>query len=195
MFAQCDLRGHAHMLKVVTGARAESADADCARVHAVGARQPKPYIGLCLGPAGALSRVLNRRFTPVTHELLAAAAPGQLSAAQLMRRRLGAGLLAPRQFFLFGSPIQASLSPTMHNNAYKALILPHTYGLSEHTEVGPYAALMADPSFGGASVTIPHKESIMGLLDEVRGLGAIPHKESIMGLLDEVRGLGDHSPQ
>ena len=39
-----------------------------------------PIIGICLGEAGRLSRVLNRRFTPATHDRLpAAAAPGQVS--------------------------------------------------------------------------------------------------------------------
>ena len=73
MFQDCDLEGHADMLKVVTGA---TSDQDCLRVHSVGERQNKSYIGLCLGAAGAFSRVLNKRFTPVTHGLLAIAAPG-----------------------------------------------------------------------------------------------------------------------
>ncbi|CAM9660997.1 unnamed protein product, partial [Heterosigma akashiwo] len=46
---------------------------------------PVPYIALCLGEKGQLSRVLNRRFTPVTHRALPfVAAPGQLAAAEIM---------------------------------------------------------------------------------------------------------------
>jgi len=77
MLQQCDLNGYADMLKVVTGAANEQ---DCLRVHEVGAAAGKPYIGLCLGAEGALSRVLNKRFTPVTHKLLTIAAPGELGA-------------------------------------------------------------------------------------------------------------------
>ena len=33
-----------------------------------------PACGICLGEAGRLSRVLNRHFTPVTHDLLPAVA-------------------------------------------------------------------------------------------------------------------------
>lgn len=73
MFTDCDLEGHADMLKVVTGATNND---DCLRVHRIGEKQNKSYIGLCLGAAGAYSRVLNKRFTPVTHSLLAIAAPG-----------------------------------------------------------------------------------------------------------------------
>jgi pentafunctional AROM polypeptide len=168
IFQDCDLFGAAHVLKAVTGA---ANDADCQLIHAAGAAGPggKPYIGVCLGADGARSRVLNRRFTPVTHKLMAAAAPGQLTVEQLMERRAQEGLLAAKQYYLFGTPIQQSLSPAMHNGAFDALLLPHRYGLSEHADAAAYVPVMADPAFGGASVTIPHKEAIIPLIDEVRG--------------------------
>ena len=37
-----------------------------------------PTVGICLGEAGRLSRVLNRKFTPVRLDGLPAAAPGQV---------------------------------------------------------------------------------------------------------------------
>ena len=52
-----------------------------------------------------------------------------------MKRRVESGLLVPRKFYLFGSPIQQSLSPAMHNGAFKALLLPHNYSLNEKTDV------------------------------------------------------------
>jgi len=182
LFRECDLRGAADMLKVVTGA---VNDDDCRRIHDVGAHLSKPYIGVCLGAAGSFSRVLNRRFTPVTHECMAVAAPGQLTVKELMTRRLEAGLLAPRQHFLFGTPIQQSLSPAMHNAAFSALSLPHVYSLDEQSEVSVYQQRLRDKAFGGASVTIPHKESIMNLLDEVRG------PAQIIGAVNTVVREGD----
>jgi pentafunctional AROM polypeptide len=130
MFRLCDLSGHADMLKVVTGA---ASDADCELVHQAGKNNvaSKPYIGLCLGEQGALSRVINRRFTPVTHELLDIAAPGQLTVKQLMKRRIDSGLVSFRKFYLFGNPIQQSLSPAMHNAAFYQLQLPNEYHLCE----------------------------------------------------------------
>ena len=171
MYQRCDLHGYADMLKVVTGAEDQS---DCDHVQQVGCLQSKPFIGLCLGAKGSYSRVMNKRFTPVTHELLSAAAPGQLSVKQLMDRRLEDGLIQSRRFYLFGTPIQQSLSPAMHNRAYQALLLPHVYALNEQSDVSSYISMMTDDDhFGGASVTIPHKESIIPLLHEVRGAAAI----------------------
>lgn len=169
MFDKCDLSGTAHLLKVVTGA---INDADCELIHQIGQQQRKPYIGLCLGAAGQLSRVLNKRFTPVTHASLTAAAPGQLSVEQLMQRRSDIGLIHPKQFYLFGMPIQQSLSPSMHNAAFKALHLPHHYSLREEADVSSYDTLLLSQieqreGFGGASVTIPHKESIMSRLQKI----------------------------
>jgi hypothetical protein len=65
----------------VTGAES---DGDSERVQRAGRKTNQPFVGICLGAQGALSRVLNRRFTPVTHAFLATAAPGQLSVAELM---------------------------------------------------------------------------------------------------------------
>ena len=168
IFNDCNLNGRAHVLKAVTGAANND---DCELIHTSGAAAAsgKPYIGVCLGAAGARSRVLNRRFTPVTHALMAVAAPGQLTVDQLMDARVLEGLCVPKQFFLFGTPIQFSLSPAMHNGAFDALRLPHRYGLREEQAVTDYIALMAEETFGGASVTIPHKETIIPLIDEVKG--------------------------
>jgi len=168
----------------VTGA---DGNADCELVHTVGQEaihrksdsesnsdsnsysDANVYIGLCLGENGSRSRVLNRRFTPVTHPMMATAAPGQLTAKQLMDERIREGLLSPEQFYLFGYPIGKSLSPAMHNAAYQTLILPHTYSLKEDENVDAYKSILSQEEFGGASVTIPHKENIIPFLDEVRG--------------------------
>ena len=168
MYVDCSLGGCADVLKVVTGA---ANNADCELIHTSGSavNGGKPYIGLCLGSAGARSRILNRRFTPVTHALMAVAAPGQLTVDQLMDARQSEGLCVPKHYFLFGTPIQQSLSPAMHNGAYAALRLPHSYGLREESAATDYIGLLQEASFGGASVTIPHKETIIPLIDEVRG--------------------------
>lgn len=171
LFHQASLNGKADMLKVVTGA---AGVVDCETIHLAGERVSqllnKPYIGVCLGPNGSDSRVANRRFTPCTHPLMASAAPGQLTAEELFSQRIAKQLLKPKRYYLFGTPIQHSLSPAMHNIGLKTLGLPHVYGLDERVEAVNYIdRLRSDATFGGASVTIPHKETIMPLLDEVRG--------------------------
>lgn len=195
-----DVRTTADVIKVVLGA---SSMADSERLHRIGQevmetlhrQSPVRYIGLCLGTEGQASRVLNRYFTPVTHPLLAEAAPGQLSVESLQQRRQASGLLSAKQFFLFGHRIQYSLSPAIHNTAFHTLQLPHHYSLWDALNVTDYASVLASNvntcggridaegahtvggSFGGASVTIPHKETIIPFLDDVsdaaRAIGAV----------------------
>ncbi|KAI9260772.1 hypothetical protein BDA99DRAFT_483343 [Phascolomyces articulosus] len=129
----------------------------------------KPLIAINMGAAGQLSRVLNETLTPTSHPALPhKAAPGQLSLAEINTTRHLLGLLPFRKFWLIGTPIQHSMSPTLHNTGFKALGLPHYYGLLEcHMVDYAEEALQKDPEFGGASVTIPHKVNIMKYLDHV----------------------------
>ncbi|KAG9415137.1 3-dehydroquinate dehydratase (3-dehydroquinase) [Aphanomyces cochlioides] len=121
-----------------------------------------PCIALCTTEAGKLSRVLNRTLTPVTHpKLPASAAPGQLSVAEIVALRQALGMPQGKQFFLFGSPIQHSPSPRMHNAAFRALKLPNYYSLHETTDVQSLLAIIHSASFGGASVTIPLKVDVV----------------------------------
>ncbi|KAI0749039.1 hypothetical protein C8Q74DRAFT_1394706 [Fomes fomentarius] len=80
---------------------------------------------------------LNSTFTPVTHALLPTkAAPGQLSFARIQTALHLLGQLPAQQFFLFGTPIAHSMSPTLHNTAFEALGLPHKYELLETQTAG-----------------------------------------------------------
>ncbi|KAL4911348.1 hypothetical protein BDW74DRAFT_172810 [Aspergillus multicolor] len=53
--------------------------------------------------------------------------------------------LTPKSFYIFGRSISFSISPTIHNTAFAAHGLPHTYTILESA------------SIDGASVTMPHK--------------------------------------
>ncbi|KAI4863699.1 Pentafunctional AroM protein [Hypoxylon rubiginosum] len=128
----------------------------------------KPIIALNMGTVGKLSRVLNGFLTPVSHPSLPfKAAPGQLSAAEIRNGLALIGELEPKQFYLFGKPISGSRSPALHNALFGQTGLPHQYSLFETDNAGDVRELIRSPSFGGASVTIPLKLDIMGLLDEV----------------------------
>ncbi|KAF9223187.1 Shikimate dehydrogenase [Gyrodon lividus] len=139
----------------------------------------KPLIAINMGVEGQLSRVLNTCFTPVTHPLLPSkAAPGQLSFVEIQQALHLSGLLPSKKFYLFGTPIAHSMSPTLHNTAFTALGLPHVYSLFETTTVGDeITQVIKNPDFGGASVTIPFKLDIIPLLDELspaaRSIGAV----------------------
>ncbi|KLO15168.1 Pentafunctional AroM protein [Schizopora paradoxa] len=139
----------------------------------------KPFIAINTGYEGQLSRILNETFSPVTHHLLSVkAAPGQLSFKEIQNALHLMGMLPAKRFYLFGTPIQASPSPTLHNTGFAALGLPHKYDLFETPEVDDkIKQLVKSADFGGASVTIPHKLPIMPLLDELtpeaRAIGAV----------------------
>jgi shikimate dehydrogenase len=77
--------------------------------------------------------------------------------------------VTPLRFAVVGDPIAHSKSPAMHAAAYRALGLPHSYeairaGADELA--GVVAALRAG-TFHGVNVTVPHKERVLGLVDEV----------------------------
>ena len=139
----------------------------------------KPLIAINMGVQGQLSRVLNTCFTPITHPLLPSkAAPGQLSFVEIQKALHLCGLLPARRYYLFGTPIAHSMSPTLHNSAFETLGLPHTYSLFETPTVNAdIERVIREEGFGGASVTIPFKLDIIklldGLSDAARAIGAV----------------------
>ncbi|RUS26049.1 EPSP synthase-domain-containing protein [Jimgerdemannia flammicorona] len=140
--------------------------------------QIKPLIAMNMGSQGQLSRVLNDFLTPTTHPALPnKAAPGQLSLAEIHMARHLLGLLPAKTFYLFGTPIQHSFSPTLHNTGFKMLGLPHHYSLFQCSAIEYAEDIIRDPDFGGASVTIPHKVAVMKYMDEItvaaRIIGAV----------------------
>jgi shikimate dehydrogenase len=83
------------------------------------------------------------------------------------------------QVWLVGRPVAHSLSPAMHNAAFAKLGLPHRYEAKETADDQLAARLdrLRRDDLLGANVTIPHKESVLRLLDEVddeaRRIGAV----------------------
>ena len=76
---------------------------------------------------------------------------------------------------LLGNPVSRSLSPVMQNAAFAALGIDCHYEPREVNAEGLAAAvaeLRADESILGANVTIPHKESVLALLDDLDPLAA-----------------------
>ena len=79
-------------------------------------------------------------------------------------------LTAERQpIAIIGHPVRHSLSPELHNAAFEALRLPYIYIACEveprtlEEAVRGLSAL----GFRGANVTIPHKNAVVGIMDEL----------------------------
>ncbi|KAL9941295.1 hypothetical protein ACHAP6_009221 [Verticillium nonalfalfae] len=157
------------VIKLVGTAQSMEDNYDLARFKSdMLASHPTPVIALNMGALGKLSRVLNGFLTPVSHPALPfKAAPGQLSAAEIRRALFLLGNINAQSFYLFGKPISKSRSPALHNSLFNLTGLPHKYGLVETDQADEVAAVIREPDFGGASVTIPLKLDVMPLLDEV----------------------------
>ncbi len=80
---------------------------------------------------------------------------------------------------IIGDPVAHSLSPRMHNAAFDALKMNWRYAAFRVSPAGLARALHGLAALGmvGANVTIPHKESAAGLVDELdagaRQIGAV----------------------
>jgi shikimate dehydrogenase len=73
------------------------------------------------------------------------------------------------RFAVIGDPVSHSKSPAMHQAALRALGLPHTYE-ARRTTAGELAGLiraLRDGTFAGLNVTIPHKTTVLALVDEI----------------------------
>ena len=78
---------------------------------------------------------------------------------------------------VIGSPVRHSLSPAMHNAGFAATGVDWVYAAFEVEAGGARAALDAMRIFGlgGLSVTMPHKEDVAGLVDELDAAATALH--------------------
>lgn len=77
-----------------------------------------------------------------------------------------------RVYGILGRPVAHSLSPAMHNAAFAHLGMKAVYVPFEVQDLGQAVAGLRGLNLGGVSVTIPFKEEIIPLLDEVVGPAA-----------------------
>jgi shikimate dehydrogenase len=104
-----------------------------------------------------------------------------------------------KHFAVIGHPIGHSLSPLMHNTAFKLLGLDYQY---EMLDIEPGSLKQAierfrEQKWGGFNVTIPHKEAIIPFIDEVvpeaRAVGAVNtivnHNSKLIGYNTDIIGI------
>lgn len=165
-----------------------------------------PTVGICMGDIGTPSRLLAGRFgSPFSYATFhheRTLAPGQLSFQQ-MTEVYGYGQInrETEVYGVIGDPIAQSLSPIIHNAAFRALNVNKVYIPFRIPREDLNAFLDDAPELGiqGLSVTIPHKEAVLKRVTKidgaVRGIVAantlIFEDDGIAGFNTDYRGAMD----
>jgi 3-dehydroquinate dehydratase/shikimate dehydrogenase len=127
---------------------------------------PKPTIALAMGDLGMASRILGARlgapFTYAAFNKERGIAPSLFSFDELRRTYFYEQINADTKVYgVVGDPVAHSLSPLLHNNAFRHLGINAVY-LPFRVPRGELAAFLEahdDVPVEGYSVTIPHKET------------------------------------
>jgi len=153
LFERCRLSGAAAITKVVVKAFKREDSWKIQEAGAAATSAGRPFIGLCLGNEGGLSRVLNRVLTPCTHPSMASAAPGQLSVEEILRCRETLCLVSPQKQF----PVIGPFGHKLLDSAAKALqqsfqehSLPHVSRVAPVFHVAEVRRILGLASVGGA---------------------------------------------
>jgi 3-dehydroquinate dehydratase/shikimate dehydrogenase len=131
-----------------------------------------PLIALGMGPLGALTRILAGRyhapFTFGSGSEGAESAPGQIPArvmADLYRVRE----VSPRTrvYGILGQGVARSLSPVIHNTAFRAQGVDAVYVPLEAEDMGAFIEALPKLKLSGFSVTRPYKVDVLPYLDQI----------------------------
>jgi shikimate dehydrogenase len=97
----------------------------------------------------------------------AEALKGKVSKRSGRSEREGDMTTALQRYAIIGNPLGHSLSPLMHNTAYRAMGMNASYEALETPDLQEAIATIRERDVRGVSVTIPFKESVLAHLDEV----------------------------
>ncbi|KAF3394552.1 Quinate repressor protein [Penicillium rolfsii] len=142
---------------------------------------PDPHPSLIaynVGPMGRSSMVFNKVLTPVRPVTPLSDGGGFITAQIAMKGLFATFVLDPLKFYHIGASVSWSpFPPAMHNAAYQACGLEHSYQIFETDRLDNIETIIRDPNFGGASVSLPFKTSIMSSIDiqshHAKAIGAI----------------------
>ena len=138
-------------------------------------RTRRDVVAIPMGDFGLAGRVLSLRMgSALAYAAVEqATAPGQLSldsmvdlyrAARITRRT--------RVYGVIGDPIGHSLSPLLHNTAFRARKFDAVFVPFHVRNLRDFFGAMKGFGIAGLSVTIPHKETILRSLDDCDPLAA-----------------------
>jgi len=149
----------------------------------------KQIVPIAMGEAGRWTRILGlANGAPLTYASLDAGketAAGQITAREMIDVYRVKELNEETEIYgIIGNPVSHSLSPFMHNAAFKYHNLNAVYIPFEVKNLDAFVTKMIRPetreldwNLKGFSVTIPHKQTIIKYLDEIdetaRKIGAV----------------------
>lgn len=133
------------------------------------ARQYPNVIAIPMGDMATPARILAARlgsafsYAPVDQ----ATAPGQIPLAELRELYRGGDVTRrTRVYGVIGNPIAHSLSPVLHNAAFRARKIDAIYLPFRVIDLPDFLHALAPLGVAGFSVTLPHKERILRHLDD-----------------------------
>lgn len=145
----------------------------------------KKLIPVAMGDAGKWTRILGLAngayLTYASLESGSETAPGQITVTDLLGTYRAKELNSDTTVFaVLGDPIAQSLSPYMHNPALVATGMNAVFLPLLVKDIGNFFRRMVrkesrevELNFGGFSVTMPHKQSIMPFLDAIDPTAAV----------------------
>jgi 3-dehydroquinate dehydratase / shikimate dehydrogenase len=134
-------------------------------------------IGICMGDAGIISRVLGLRagsaFTFAAATSGEETGPGQIAARTLIETyRIDQVDAATKVYGVAGNPIRSSLSPIMMNTAFRRETVNAVYLALQANKLADLLKLVHEIPIQGFSVTMPLKQEIMAHLEKTDPLSA-----------------------
>ncbi len=134
-------------------------------------------IGICMGDAGIISRVLGVRagsaFTFAAAHMGEETGPGQIAARTLIETyRIDQVDAATKVYGVAGNPIRSSLSPMMMNTAFRRETVNAVYLALQTNKLSDLLKLVQEIPIQGLSVTMPLKEEILAHLEKTDPLSA-----------------------
>ncbi len=136
-----------------------------------------PLIALSMGEEGLVSRVLCAKLGAFLTFASAGegreSAPGQVPLEQMLGMyrlpQIGAGT---EVYGVVADPVAHSMSPAIHNASFAERGMDAVYLPFKVTDPAGFLDAFTPYDLRGLSVTIPHKEAMCGLMDEVDELSA-----------------------